>query len=274
MAKRVVVTSGEALVLDHVSVVIGGGQRILDDISFSVDQGELLGLIGPNGAGKSTAVNVISGFLGVASGSVTLNGQILGRMPPYDRSRLGLARTFQNLELFSSMTVFENVLCGLEGCDPHSVLSFVSSRRRRQMREKVRVTLASLNIDVHRNTEVEALPYGTKKLVELARVIVRQPRLVLLDEPVAGLNHGEKARFADLFAEISSRHGFSGVLIEHDMSIIETLCARVVVLDAGKKLAEGPVGETLRRSEVVTAYMGHGQSDGPRSLVDDDGQVT
>jgi branched-chain amino acid transport system ATP-binding protein len=240
------------LSVDRVSVLYGG-LAVLQDVSFHVGAGEILGLIGPNGAGKSTAINVASGFVRPKTGTVSFAGRSVNRLSPARRSRRGMARTFQNLELFGSLTVFENVLCGIEAADEQRSLRL---SRRRANREAVREVLTLLNLEHASDTYVGQLSYGTKKLVELARVFVRHPSFVLLDEPVAGLNRSEKAEFAELFLQLHDRYKIAGVLVEHDMPTVTSLCSRLVVLDAGKWLAEGPVDATLGRPEVVAAYLG------------------
>ena len=230
-----------------------GGLTALNGISFDVTEGEILGLIGPNGAGKSVAINIISGFARASSGSVTFRGRSLQGLTPAQRSRLGLARTFQNLELFGSMTVWENVSCAIEAVQSHGL---IPSGNRRERNDAVREILATLGLEKVTDRTVETLSYGTKKLVELARVFVRRPSFVLLDEPVAGLNRNEKAEFVELFSEMIEHYSLSGILVEHDMPTVRSLCSRLVVLDAGNQLAEGPVQETLRRPEVISAYLG------------------
>lgn len=241
------------LSVDRVRVRFGG-LTVLNDVSFHINEGEILGLIGPNGAGKSTAINVISGFIPASAGAVTFRGRPLGRTSPARRSRRGIARTFQNLELFGSMSVFENVLCGTERM--HGTGAALVPAQRRALRDDVREMLATLGLEALAEQQVGTLSYGTKKLVELARVFVRRPPFVLLDEPVAGLNRNEKAEFVELFARLTKRYALSGILVEHDMPTVRSVCSRLVVLDAGNQLAEGPVETTLRQREVVTAYLG------------------
>lgn len=240
------------LSVEHVSVAYGG-LTVLNDVSFHVQPGEIFGLVGPNGAGKSTAINVVSGFVR-SSGGIEFDGRPIARLSAARRARRGLARTFQNLELFSSMTVFQNVLCGVEAANAPSLRGI--GRRRAEQRDAVRESLAALNLESLADVNVGVLSYGTKKLVELARVFVRRPSFVLLDEPVAGLNRSEKAEFVDLFGRLSTRYEISGVLVEHDMPTVQSVCGRILVLDAGNVLAEGPAEATLRRPEVVTAYLG------------------
>ena len=189
------------------------------------------------------------------SGSVLFQGQPIGRLSPARRSRLGLARTFQNLELFGSMSVFDNVLCGAEAGATGRRLQG-GRQAATERRAAVEEVLELLDLASIATAPVGDLSYGTKKLVELARVFVRRPPFVLLDEPVAGLNRNEKAEFAELFARLRSTYRLAGLLVEHDMATVQSTCERVVVLDAGNRLAEGPVRETLRRPEVIEAYLG------------------
>jgi branched-chain amino acid transport system ATP-binding protein len=247
-------SANHVMSVDDIRVAYGG-LTVLNDISFSVAPGEILGLVGPNGAGKSTAINVIAGHVRSRSGTVRFQGDVIDRLSPSRRSRLGLARTFQNLELFSSMTVFENVLCGAEA-GANSRRIFAGRKTIARRRGAVEEMLKLLDIERHASTPVGNLSYGTKKLVELARVFVRQPPFVLLDEPVAGLNRNEKAEFVELFARLRSTYPLAGILVEHDMATVESTCERVVVLDAGNCLADGPVRETLRLPAVVDAYLG------------------
>ena len=246
--------SDTVLAIDDIRVAYGG-LTVLDDVSFAVAPGEMLGLVGPNGAGKSTAINVVAGVVPSQSGSVRFEGRLLGGLSPATRARRGIARTFQNLELFPTMTVQQNVLCGAEGSAERSG-PFSRRSARSRLRQDVAEALSLLHLEDAAQIPVHTLPYGTKKLVELARVFVRRPRFVLLDEPVAGLNREEKADFAVLFRRLHQEYGLSGVLVEHDMPTVQSICSRVAVLDAGSLLAEGAVTETLRRPEVVTAYLG------------------
>jgi branched-chain amino acid transport system ATP-binding protein len=232
-----------------------GGLTVLRDLAFTVAPGEILGLVGPNGAGKSTAINVISGLIRARHGTVAFQSRRIDRLSPARRSRLGLARTFQNLELFGSMSVFDNVLCGAEAGATGRRLSGGRAAAA-QRRAAVGEVLELLDLEPLGSAPVGSLSYGTKKLVELARVFVRRPPFVLLDEPVAGLNRNEKAEFAALFARLRSTYRLAGLLVEHDMPTVQSTCERVIVLDAGNRLAEGPVRETLRRPEVIEAYVG------------------
>lgn len=232
------------LVADSLSVSFGG-MSALRDLSFEVQRGEIMGLVGPNGAGKSTALNVITGHVSPRSGRLTVRGVIVRNMNAPRRARLGMARTFQNLELFSTMTVYENVRCAArrEG----------SGADRRKWIDEI---LGILGLADVAGVVAAELPYGTRKLVELARVFVSKPALVLLDEPVAGLNHDEKAEFVAVLRTLIARFDLSGVLVEHDMPTVRAICSRLVVLDAGAQIAHGPVESTLRDPAVIAAYLG------------------
>jgi branched-chain amino acid transport system ATP-binding protein len=247
MTDSVAATAEEVLRVEGIGVSFGG-LSVLQDLSFVVSKGEVIGLIGPNGAGKSTAINVISGFTKARSGRVLFHGDELRNASPARRARMGIARTFQNLELFGSMTVYENVLCA---CGTSFGLA-----SRRSARDRTMDVLHTLGLKDHAHRSVAQLPYGTKKLVELARVFVSQPKLVLLDEPVAGLNREEKAEFAGLFVDLIRQHELTGILVEHDMPTVRSTCSRIVVLDAGRQIAEGDVSTVLADRAVVDAYLG------------------
>jgi branched-chain amino acid transport system ATP-binding protein len=221
-----------------------GGNTAVDGFSLTLRQRERVGLIGPNGAGKSTCVNAITGYVR-SQGSVVVDGVSLQGASPQRRSRAGMVRTFQNLELFLSMTVAENVAFGADG-----------SRTGSEQRADLRRTLELLHLDGLHDRPVSSLAYGTRKLVELGRALVGSPRLLLLDEPMAGLDTGEKAEFVEvldgIFAELES----AVLLIEHDMFAVEQLTETVYVLDAGSLIASGPFHEVARQQAVIDAYLG------------------
>lgn len=250
------VGNGTALLsVDNLSVAYGG-LKVLKEVSFEVGTDEIVGLVGPNGAGKSTAINAISGLIPSVSGQVAYNGRSLHGTPSSGRARMGIARTFQNLELFHTMTVRENVQAAMEASDSRQLRRMLSPSMRRTRDERVQEAIAALHLESVSDVPVMQLPYGTKKLVELARVFVRRPKLVLLDEPVAGLNRDEKDEFVALFASLHRDLGLSGLLVEHDMPTVQGLCSRIVVLDAGAKLAEGSFAEIIRMPAVIEAYLG------------------
>jgi len=232
------------LELDRVSKSFGK-LVALNDVSISVDAGELVGLIGPNGAGKSTLFNVITGFVRPSAGTVTFEGENITKMKRHLIPRLGISRTFQSVRPFSSFTVEQNARAGaLFGRTP-----------REEVDEKVNEALDVTGLISNRLAKVAALPIEQRKLVEVARALAASPKLLLLDEPMAGLNPAEVDRFLELIKRLNQT-GLSLLIIEHIMRAIMGVSKRVVVLDAGFKLAEGPPEAVSRDSSVISIYLG------------------
>ena len=237
-----------------------GGVSALKDVSLSVADKALCAIIGPNGAGKTSLLNCVSGLVRPQSGLVILDGEDLTRLRPHQRARFGLSRTFQNLGLFKGMTVLENLLVGGHVHQRTGVLSgglFLGRGRREELqkREEAQQLLAFLELGAHQRKLAGTLPYGLQKRVELGRALALRPRLLLLDEPMAGMNGGEKEELARFILETNAR-GTTIVMIEHDMGMVMDLSHRICVLDFGEKIAEGTPEEIRSHPAVQAAYLG------------------
>jgi branched-chain amino acid transport system ATP-binding protein len=237
-----------------------GGLRVLQDVTFSVPQGGIFGLIGPNGAGKTTVFNLVTGLLRASSGSIVFNGRNLDGVPPHRITRLGIARTFQNIRIFKEMTLLENVVVGMHDHLDYSfagpLLNLASFRRiEARARERALELLSWVRLDHKAQMPADSLSYGEQRKLELARALATEPKLLLLDEPVAGMNPAEKTELMVEIVNIKQR-GFSIFIIEHDMRFVMGLCERIAVLNFGKIIAEGSPDEIKNNPEVIEAYLG------------------
>jgi len=238
-----------------------GGLKAVDGVSFSVKENEILAIIGPNGAGKTTVFNAVSRIYRPSHGSIRFAGEELTRLRSDQLPRLGLARTFQNIELFAGTTVLSNILLG---CHVHrrtgliAELLFLPSARRQEIafRAQVEELVDLLDLGAYLHTEITSLPYGVRKTVELARALAIRPRLLLLDEPSSGLNVEETAHVGELIGRIRDSFRTAVAMVEHDMSLVNGVSDRVVALDAGRVVAEGSPDEIRNNDAVKSAYLG------------------
>ena len=248
------------LVLDQVTHYFGG-LKAVDSLNLAIDKGELFGLIGPNGAGKTTVFNLITGVYAPSEGEIRLGERLLCGQPAFRISGAGVARTFQTSRLFKAMTVFDNVRTAFHPRHQPSLLasmlhSAASGRAEAAIEERARELLRDFRLEPVAERLAGELPYGEQRRLEIARALATGPRLLLLDEPAAGLNSTESGELMDLIRWIRDRYEMTVLLIEHDMRVVMGICERIAVLDYGRQIASGRPEEIRRHPKVIEAYLG------------------
>lgn len=241
--------------------IVFGGLRAVDGFNLKINKGQLYGLIGPNGAGKTTVFNMLTGVYKPTSGTIKLDGEDITGKSTIEINRKGIARTFQNIRLFHDMSVIDNVKVGLNNQKKYSVLEGILRMPRyfkeeEEMDEKAMKLLSVFGLDKERDFLASNLPYGKQRKLEIARALATNPKLLLLDEPAAGMNPNETAELMETIRFVRDQFDMTVLLIEHDMKLVSGICEEVTVLNFGKELAHGETSKVLNNPEVVTAYLG------------------
>lgn len=241
--------------------IVFGGLHAVDDFSLKINKGQLYGLIGPNGAGKTTVFNMLTGVYKPTSGKITLDGEEITGKSTIEINKKGVARTFQNIRLFNNMSVLDNVKIGLNNQKNYSVLEGILRMPRyfkeeKEMDEKALELLSVFDLDKEKDFLASNLPYGKQRKLEIARALATSPKLLLLDEPAAGMNPNETAELMNTIHFVRDKFDMTILLIEHDMKLVGGICEEVTVLNFGKELAHGETSKVLNDPEVVKAYLG------------------
>ena len=238
-----------------------GGLQAVDKVDLTIEEGALCGLIGPNGAGKTTVFNMLTGVYRPTEGDIILNGKNITGQSPASICKAGIARTFQNIRLFKAMTVLDNVKVGLHNQIRYNTLTGIFRlpayyEREREMKGKAMSLLKIFGLDEEAKQLASSLPYGKQRKLEIARALATDPKLLLLDEPAAGMNPNETGELMETIELVRKKFGVTVLLIEHDMKLVSGICEYLYVLNFGRLLAEGTPAEVLKNPEVVTAYLG------------------
>lgn len=238
-----------------------GGLRAVDDFNLTIDNGQLYGLIGPNGAGKTTAFNLLTGVYKPTDGSFMFDGKEMVGKNPIEINKAGIARTFQNIRLFGDMSVLDNVKVGLHNRENYGLISGIFRfpsyfKQEKEMNEMAMELLKVFDLDKEASFKSSNLPYGKQRKLEIARALATNPKLLLLDEPAAGMNPNETAELMDTIALIRNKFNISILLIEHDMGLVMGICEKIVVLEYGKIIANGTADEVKSNPRVIAAYLG------------------
>jgi branched-chain amino acid transport system ATP-binding protein len=243
-----------------------GGIKAVDKVAFQIKKGQLVGIIGPNGAGKTTVFNMLTGVYVPTSGDVLIEGKSLKKLKPYEISHRGVTRTFQNIRLFKGLTVLENVLIATHQHVNYGLFApLFKTKAYREQESKAHTKALELlkifSLDHKANESASSLPYGEQRKLEIVRALATEPKIILLDEPAAGMNHSETHGLMKLIAQIRDQFNLTVVLIEHDMKLVMGICENIIVLDHGVKIEEGPAKVVQNSAKVIEAYLGVEEKD-------------